>query len=119
MDRRTLLFSMPVAVVLSTVVSAETDALAASFNNLSRAARLSAQERLLAGGFYAGGLDGEFGPSTRSALINAASFIKDNSYGKVVFNLTKPQGAGRFLSALAAGDLDKYLWGEGDEADGG
>jgi hypothetical protein len=102
-----------------TSARAESDALEVAFNNLSAAAKVAVQEKLAAGGFYSAGLDGSFGPGTRSAIVNAAVFVKDNSYGKVKFDLSSSVGAERFLSALEAGDLDKYLWGEGDESEGG
>jgi hypothetical protein len=119
MDRRSFLLAMPAMMVAITSVAAEGDALAEAFSNLSAAARASVQEKLAAGGFYAARIDGSFGPGTRSAIINAAVFVKDNSYGKVKFDVASPDGAERFLAALTAGDLDKYLWGEGDEFDGG
>lgn len=119
MDRRAFMITMPAVLALSPMALAQTDVLASAFDKLSPAARLAAQERLSAGGFYTGRLDGAFGPGTRSALVNAAAFIKDNSYEKVVFNLTESGEADRFLSALASGELDKYLWGEADEAEGG
>lgn len=119
MNRRHFLLAGPAVLIAITAAQAQNDALATAFDNLSPAAKAGAQERLAAGGFYTGGIDGAFGPGTKSAIINAAAFVKDNSYGKVVFDLSSTDGAARFLSALTAGDLDKYLWGEGDEADGG
>ena len=119
MNRRSFLLTGPALMIATASAQAQDDALAAAFNDLSPAAKVGAQERLAAGGFYTGGLDGAFGPGTKSAMINAAAFVKDNSYGKVVFDLSSTAGAARFLTALTAGDLDKYLWGEGDEAEGG
>jgi hypothetical protein len=119
MNRRYFLLAGPAMLIATASAKAQDEALAAAFEALPPAARVGAQERLAAGGFYTGGIDGAFGPGTKSAIINAAAFVKDNSYGKVVFDLSSTDGAARFLSALTAGDLDKYLWGEGDEADGG
>lgn len=119
MNRRAFLFAAPLSLVTASMADAETDVLADAFNRLPKSGRLSAQEKLTAGGFYNGRPDGSFGPGTKAALINAAWFIKDNSYDKVVFELTSRQDADRFLLALASGELDKYLWGEADEAEGG
>ncbi len=119
MNRRTFLASVSVILALSVPSDAQTDVLAAAFSNLSRPNRISVQKRLFEGGFYRGRLDGAFGPGTRSALLKAAAFISDNSYGKVRFDLASAKGAADFLSALSTGKLDKYLWGEGDEAEGG
>ena len=119
MDRRSLLLAVPIMMLAITSASAQEDSLSIAFNNLSQAAKGTAQEKLAAGGFYTGKLDGTFGPGTRSAIMNAAVFVKDNSYGKVAYNLSSSNGPKRFLAALTAGDLDKYLWGEGDEAEGG
>jgi hypothetical protein len=119
MDRRSFLLAVPATMLTTTMVLAQDDALAVAFNKLSPAAKITTQEKLAAGGFYAGGLDGAFGPGTKSAIISAAAFIKDNSYGKVIFDLSSPADANRFVAALSAGDFDKYLWGEGDESDGG
>ncbi|MDZ4086546.1 MAG: hypothetical protein U1E69_07050 [Tabrizicola sp.] len=119
MNRRSFLLSIPATMVAMTAAHAEGDALAVAFNNLSATEKVAAQEKLAAGGFYTGGLDGSFGPGTKSAAINAAAFIKDNSYGKIIFDLSSTSGAEKFLVSLTTGDLDKYLWGEGDESDGG
>lgn len=119
MDRRSFLLSAPAILVTIASAHAEGDVLAIAFNNLSAAARVTAQEKLATGGFYAAALDGSFGPGTKSAIINAAVYVKDNSYGKVIFDLSSQSGAEQFLSALTTGDLDKYLWGEGNEEDGG
>lgn len=119
MNRRSFLLAGPALVIATASAKAQDDALAAAFENMPPTARVGAQERLAAGGFYSGRVDGAFGPGTKSAIINAAAFVKDNSYGKVVFDLSSTDGATRFLTALTAGDLDKYLWGEGDEAEGG
>lgn len=119
MNRRAFLFAAPLSLAAFAKAHAETDVLAQAFNRLPKSVRLSAQQKLSAGGFYNGRPDGSFGPGTKAALINVASFIKDNSYGKVVFELTSGQDADRFLLALARGELDKYLWGEADESEGG
>lgn len=119
MHRRSFLLSIPATLVATTFAHSEEDALAAAFNNLSATTKVVAQEKLASSGFYTATLDGSFGPGTRSALINAAIFVNDNSYGKLTFDLSSPTGAGQFLAALTAGDLDKYLWGEGDESDEG
>ncbi len=95
------------------------DVLAAGYNQLSSAAKRSVQEKLTAGGFYSGTIDGAYGRGTKSALIKCAVFIKDNSYGKVVFDLTTADGAVHFLDGLARGELDKYLWGDADESENG
>ena len=119
MKRRSFLLSLPVSLALAQGAGAQTDPLATAFARLPAAARRAAQERLLGAGFYSGAVDGKFGRGTAFGLAQAAIFITDNSYGKVRFDLTTPRGAETFLSALAGGQLDKYLWGEGDEADGG
>lgn len=119
MDRRSFLLSIPATLVAITSAHAEGDALGVAFNNLSASARVAAQEKLSAGGFYTAAIDGSFGPGTKSAIVNAAVFVKDNSYGKVVFDLSSQSGAEGFLAALTGGELDKYLWGEGDESEGG
>lgn len=66
--------------------------------------QVRAQERLAAGNILAGLM--ALSVRTKSAIINAAAFVKDNSYGKVVFDLSSTDGATRF-AALTAGDLDK------------
>jgi len=119
MFRRSFLLSVPAMMVAMTSAFAEEDVLAAAFNRLPSSARVASQEKLAASGFYNGGFDGVYGPGTRSAIINAAALVKDNSYGKLVFDLSSRHDAGRFLAALAGGEFDKYLWGEGDEAEGG
>lgn len=119
MNRRAFVLAASLSVIVGSEARAETDVMADAFNKLSMSSRLAAQEKLAMGGFYNGKLDGAFGPGTRSALVNTAMFIKDNSYGKVVFDLTAPQEADLFLSSLTSGDLDKYLWGEADESEGG
>jgi hypothetical protein len=58
-------------------------------------------------------------PRTRSALINAAAFIRENSYGRAQFTPSDQADAQRYMTALARGDLAKYLWGDGDESEGG
>ncbi len=119
MDRRLFVLAAPIMLATVSMARAEADVLADAFDRLPAAGKLAAQEKLAAGGFYAGTPDGAFGPKTKAALTNAAVFITNNSYGKVVFDLTTADGADRFLAALAKGELDKYLWGEGDESDGG
>lgn len=119
MNRRTLLLSLPAVFSFGSGAFAQQDILAAAFGRLSPDGRRTAQEKLAAGGFYMGGIDGTYGAGTNAALLNAAIFVKDNSYGKVVFDLSSGADADRFLAALTGGDLDKYLWGEGDESDGG
>ncbi|MFN4193906.1 MAG: peptidoglycan-binding domain-containing protein [Tabrizicola sp.] len=119
MYRRQILLSLPAALILPAPLLAEGDALRAAFEGLSPAARRAAQEQLAMAGFYSGGIDGAFGPGTRRGLVQAAEFIGQNSYGRTRFDLASPKGAAAYVQALARGDLGKYLWGEGDESDGG
>ncbi|MFN6925687.1 MAG: peptidoglycan-binding domain-containing protein [Tabrizicola sp.] len=118
MHRRTILLSLPALLTLTRGLHAGGDALQSAFESLSPAARRAAQEQLAMAGFYNGGIDGAYGPGTRRALAEAAAFIEQNSYGRMQFDLASVKGAGSYLRALAAGDLGKYLWGEGDESDG-
>ncbi|NHB76427.1 peptidoglycan-binding domain-containing protein [Rhodobacter calidifons] len=118
MQRRSILLSLSAFLTLAPGLQAGGDALQAAFESLSPAARRSAQEQLAMAGFYRGGIDGAYGPGTRKALVQAAAFIEQNSYGRTRFDLASEKGARTYLRALAAGDLGKYLWGEGDEADG-
>lgn len=118
MHRRTILLSLPVFLTLARSLHAGGDALQAAFESLSPAARRAAQEQLAMAGFYNGGLDGTYGPGTRRALAEAATFIEQNTYGRTRFDLASAKGAGSYLRALAAGELGKYFWGEGDESDG-
>lgn len=117
MNRRSFLMSVPVFTAFLAQASAAEDALALAFNRLSQVGRVAVQEKMVAGGFYNGGLDGAFGSGTKRSLIDAASFVKSNSYGKVVFDLSTDAGANEFLKSLSNGSLDKYLWGEGDESE--
>lgn len=119
MNRRTLLLSLPAVLAVGTQAFAEQDTLAAAFARLSPSERRTAQEKLSSAGFYMGSIDGAYGAGTNAGLLNAASFVKDNSYNKVTFDLSSSADADRFLAALTAGQLDKYLWGEGDESEGG
>ncbi len=119
MIRRHFLLSLSGLAAFATMAIGQTDTLADAFAALDPAARRAAQEQLTAAGFYQGAIDGSFGPRTRSALINAAAFVKDNSYGRADYDLASPSQAGQFLTELSSGALAKYLWGEGDEADGG
>jgi hypothetical protein len=119
MLRRTLLTTMFGLAISAGVVFAQTDPLAESFAMLGVEKRRAVQEQLAMAGLYDGVVDGAFGPKTRNSLINGAVFIKDNSYGRVAFDLTKPDQARQFIGALANGELAKYLWGEGDESESG
>lgn len=116
MNRRTFFFFFPTLAIAAGVAQAQGDPLAAAFSALSPTARRSAQEQLATGGFYDGKIDGAYGARTRSALINAAAFIKDNSYGRKSFELSSSAGASGFVTALSKGELATYLWGEGDES---
>lgn len=119
MNRRTLLLSLPAVLAVGTRAFAEADPLAAAFARLSPSQRRTAQEKLSSAGFYMGSIDGAYGAGTNAGLLNAAIFVKDNSYDKVAFDLSSSADADRFLAALTGGELDKYLWGEGDESEGG
>ncbi|NBZ88989.1 peptidoglycan-binding domain-containing protein [Stagnihabitans tardus] len=119
MQRRSLLLSLPAMFLSAGAAFAQTDALANAFAALSAQGRRAVQEQLAFGGFYGGSVDGAYGPRTRSALINAAAFIRENSYGRAQFKLSDQADAQRYLTALTRGDLAKYLWGEGDESEGG
>lgn len=119
LNRRTLLLSLPAAIALGSHAYSEQDLLAAAFGRLPPSARRAAQERLSAGGFYVGSIDGVYGAGTNAGLVNAAAFVKHNSYDKVAFDLSSSADADRYLAALTSGELDKYLWGEGDEIEGG
>lgn len=118
MHRRTILLSLPAFLTLAPALHAGGDALQAAFEALSPAGRRAAQDQLAMAGFYTGGIDGAYGPGTRKALVQAAAFIEQNTYGRTRFDLGSAKGAGTYVRALASGNLGKYLWGEGDEADG-
>lgn len=117
--RRVFLTSIFGLAITARTAFAQADPLAGSFAALSETQRRSAQDQMAMAGLYDGAVDGAFGPKTRASLVNTAVFIRDNSYGKVVFDLAKPAHASRFLNALSKGELGKYLWGEGDESAGG
>ena len=119
MNRRNLLLSLPAIVFLAQGLRAGSDALQAAFEALSPAARRAAQEQLAMAGFYMGGIDGAYGPGTHQALVQAADFIDQNSYGRTRFDLGSDKGTKAYVRALASGELGKYLWGEGDESEGG
>lgn len=120
MQRRCLLLSLPAIFLSAGAAFAQTaDALASAFAALSPEGRRAVQEQLAFGGFYDGSVDGAYGPRTRSALINAAALIRENSYSRERFTLSDQADAQRYMTALARGDLAKYLWGEGDESEGG
>lgn len=119
MNRRAFFFSVPAFAITAGAAHAQNNQLSAAFNALSAAARRTAQEQLAAGGFYDGKIDGAYGGRTQSALINAAAFIKDNSYGRKSFDLSSNAGARSFVISLSKGELAKYLWGEGDKSASG
>lgn len=117
MQRRALIAIGIFAAVFPAIAIAQSNPLQAAFEGLGDSGKRAAQEQLQAGGFYEGSIDGQYGRGTQSALTNAAQFIYENSYQKVQFDLSSSAGAQRYVSALARGDLGKYLFGEGDEAD--
>lgn len=119
MNRRQMLLSLPAALILPAPLLAGGDALQSAFEGLSPSARRAAQEQPAMAGFYSGGIDGAYGPGTRRGLVQAAEFIRQNSYGRTRFDLASAKGAKAYVQALAAGELGKYLWGEGDEGEGG
>lgn len=106
-----------VGAILPLVALAQSSTLQVAFENLMDSDRRAAQEQLQAGGFYNGVIDGRYGYGTQKALTDAADFIYENSYRRVRFNPSSAAGAQQYLAALARGDLSKYLFGEGDEAD--
>lgn len=115
--RRSFVFSSIVAATVPLAALAQNNPLQSAFEGLGDSGRRAAQKQLQAGGFYNGAIDGSYGRGTQSALTNAADFIYENSYQKVRFDLASLTDARRYLNALARGDLGKYLFGEGDEAD--
>ena len=117
MNRRLTLLSFAALVVATGRAVAQNDPLGDAFRVMPAVARRAIQENLSIGGFYSGAVDGKYGSKTRKALIDAGSFIADNSYGKIRYDLDHPDQAQRYITDLARGDLAKYLWGEGDEAD--
>lgn len=119
MNRRTFFFFFPALAITAGAAHAQSEQLSAAFGALSAAARRAAQEQLANGGFYDGKIDGAYGGRTQTALINAAAFINDNSYGRKSFDLSSSAGARSFVSSLSKGELAKYLWGEGDESASG
>lgn len=116
MNRRQFVSLLSIAPFASSALYAQQDVLQKAFESLTEAARKSAQSQLAMAGFYSGQIDGAYGAATRSALTNAAQFIFENSYQKVSFDLSTPEGAQTYLDALSRQELDKYLWGEGDES---
>ncbi|MBU2959197.1 peptidoglycan-binding protein [Paracoccus sp. 1_MG-2023] len=117
MLRRFFILAAMAALAVPSVSMAQANPLQSSFEKLADRDRRAAQEQLQTGGFYTGAIDGRYGRGTQSGLINAAEFIYENSYRKVRFDLSSPAGTQGYLTALARGDLGKYLFGEGDEAD--
>lgn len=117
MQRRTIIAIGFLAAILPTIPYAQSNPLQSAFEDLADSGKRAAQEQLQAGGFYEGSIDGRYGRGTHSALVNAAQFIHENSYRKVYFDLSNSAGAQRYVNALARGELGKYLFGEGDEAD--
>ena len=119
MKRRDFITSIFGLIFFSGKANAQQDPLRGAFEGTSPAARRSCQEQLSMGDFYSCRMYGTYWPNTRSALLNAASFITDNSYGRVTFDLKTAAGSSAFVNAIARGEMAKYLWGEGDEADEG
>ena len=120
MKRRSLLsaaFVLPLAALVAAPVAAQSDVLAAAFDSLPVQGRMAVQNELAIAGFYAGGVDGRFGPGTRQGLVRAAAFLADNSRGAVRPNLNSLSGAQDYVGRLASGELATWLYGEGDEGD--
>lgn len=119
MNRREMLAASTAALfVFSGGASAQSDPLAAAFDDLGMAARKAVQSEVQIAGFYTGAVDGAYGPGTRKALAQAARFIAENSRGKAQPKVTTAAGAQAFLAAMARGDMAKWLYGEGNESDG-
>lgn len=119
MERRAFILALTTFTIAAASAQAKTDALAQAFANLSMANRKNAQKYLAESGFYQGSIDGAFGKGTSGALWNAAAAVKDSSYGKVVYDLSKSADATNFLTELAKGNLAKWFYGEGDESENG
>ena len=120
MDRRAMLrglVAVPFSVMAAGVALAQDDPLAEAFALLSEAERAAVQQELLTGGFYTGAVDARFGPGTRSALVEAAAFLSENSSGRETPDITSTVAAESYLRRLASGELAAWLYGEGAEAD--
>lgn len=119
MQRRSFLsaaLALPLMAIVAAPATAQGDVLAEAFAKLSKRKRMAVQQELSTAGFYAGGIDGRFGPGTRQALVQAAAFLAENSRGAVRPDVTSQTGARAYLRQLASGELATWLYGEGDEA---
>jgi hypothetical protein len=112
----------PMIVTLALVLPALAEVSArffpAAFGALDDSQRRAVQHELQTAGFYGGAIDGRYGSGTEKALLQAVEHMQENSYGLVVL-LDTEADAVSFLFALAEGSYAKWLYGEGDESDGG
>ncbi|MCB6178666.1 peptidoglycan-binding protein [Rhodobacter sp. Har01] len=93
-------------------------ALQQALEGLSAIGRTTAQTELRFAGVYQGAIDGRYGRGTEAALIAGAAFMRDNSRGKVVVDLTNAAEASAYVRGLAEGAHSAWLYGEGGECDG-
>ena len=120
MDRRSSLCGLavvPFAAMMASAGLAQGDPLADAFSFLSEAERRAVQQELLTGGFSGGAVDARFGPGTRTALVEAAAFIAENSGRRETPDVTTTVAAETYLRRLASGEVAAWLYGEGAEAD--
>ena len=116
----TLAFATAVTVTafVPTSAVAQQDVLAAAFEGVGNQGRRAVQSKLKDAGLYNGGIDGQYGPGTRGAIVAAADFVHESSYQRVKPDISSAAGARAFVSEIAAGNMDKWFWGEGAECDG-
>lgn len=114
-----LLSSLAVVVALAAPALAEVSAryLPAAFEALDDSQRRAVQQELQTAGLYSGSIDGRYGPGTERALVAAVVRLGEDS-GIAVY-LDTEGDAVSFMFTLADGGYAKWLYGEGDENDGG
>lgn len=89
--------------------------LEAAFRKLDLSSRQSVQSELQKSNLYHQSVDGLWGNGTESALLAAHHTLNDYDLG---MSLRSIDDASYFLSFIAVGSAQKFLFGEGDECDG-
>ncbi|MCR8725352.1 peptidoglycan-binding domain-containing protein [Frigidibacter sp. ROC022] len=116
------LLSAPIVVLaLAAPALAEVSArhFPAAFEALDETQRRTVQQELQTAGLYGGSIDGRYGPGTERALIQAVDRIVGDGFHGIAIFLDTEADAISFMFTLAEGGYSKWLYGEGDENDGG
>lgn len=101
MNRRVFISSAALSL-LGFEVAAQTDVLRDTFGSLPTQHKRWVQTQLHLMGVYAPyTADGRFGPITRTALVQAADLIAARTNGEMVFDLSNPSDARRYLDMMA------------------